>query len=84
MENFKYYGDIVDVYIPVKRNIKGQRYGFIRVATLDDVDGMIASLNQIWISSYKLRFYRAREFNAEDLINNQKSCSPKDSLNRVN
>ena len=44
---------------------------------------MIASLNQIWIGSYKLRFYRAKGFNAKDIINIQKSCSPKDSLNRV-
>ena len=59
-EIFKAYGDIIDVHIPVKRNSKGQRFGFICFLPIDDLNSLLLSLNQIWIGSFKLRFYIAR------------------------
>ncbi|XVF59234.1 hypothetical protein PTKIN_Ptkin07bG0259600 [Pterospermum kingtungense] len=59
-EIFKNYRDIDDVFIPAKRNIRGQRFGIICYRNMNDVEGLIDSLNKIWIGSYKLRFYIAR------------------------
>ncbi|XVF66422.1 hypothetical protein PTKIN_Ptkin10aG0034200 [Pterospermum kingtungense] len=53
---FKKYGEILDVHIPAKKNVWGQRYGFVCFTNLKDVTSLIKSLNQIWIGSYKLRF----------------------------
>ncbi|XVF61205.1 hypothetical protein PTKIN_Ptkin08bG0111400 [Pterospermum kingtungense] len=59
-EIFKSYGDIVDVFIPTKRNFRRQRFGFIRFMSVEDTNCLILALNQIWIGGYKLRFYRAK------------------------
>lgn len=57
---FKMYGDIVEVYIPAKRNVREQRFGFAYFSTPTDVEGLMGSLNNIWIGSYKLRFCLAK------------------------
>lgn len=68
---FKNYGHIIDVYIPFKRNIRGQRFGFISYAFMDDATNLILSLiNKLWIGSYKLRFFIAR--NSRVVISYQK------------
>ncbi|XVF77361.1 hypothetical protein PTKIN_Ptkin14bG0036900 [Pterospermum kingtungense] len=56
-------GDVLDVYIPAKRNIRGQKYGFVCFANSENADGLIDSLNKIWIGSYKLKFFLARSSN---------------------
>ncbi|XVF82091.1 hypothetical protein PTKIN_Ptkin16aG0016200 [Pterospermum kingtungense] len=70
---FKNYGEILDVYIPAKKNIRGQKYGFVSFTNMMDVAGLIDSLNQIWIGSYKLRFSLAKSSFVQNVSHN--SCS---------
>ncbi|GLT77415.1 hypothetical protein SLA2020_490030, partial [Shorea laevis] len=52
---FQRYGRVVDVYVPMKRDKRGKRFGFVRMMGVQDVFHMEQRLNQIWIGLYKLR-----------------------------
>ncbi|GLU17751.1 hypothetical protein SLE2022_341070 [Rubroshorea leprosula] len=49
------YGKVVDVYIPTRRDRRGRRFGFARMAGAFDVKDMERRLNQIWLDSYRLK-----------------------------
>ncbi|GLT33523.1 hypothetical protein SLA2020_081050 [Shorea laevis] len=52
---FQNWGNVVDVYLPGKRDKRGKRFGFLRIKGVHEVKHMEARLNRIWIGSYKLR-----------------------------
>lgn len=55
MEGFlKVGGEVVDVYIPLKRNKSGRRFGFVRFMNNGDPEGLEKRLGNIWIGTYKL------------------------------
>ena len=51
-EVFKPYGVVDDIFIPKKRNVRGQRFGFIKFLSIVDVESLLLSLNLIWIGSF--------------------------------
>ncbi|KAL8552147.1 hypothetical protein ACS0TY_001001 [Phlomoides rotata] len=52
---FSTVGVVRDVFIPNKRNKKGQRYGFLRFGSSINRDMVEKELNNIWFGSFKLR-----------------------------
>ncbi|KAK6133348.1 hypothetical protein DH2020_032919 [Rehmannia glutinosa] len=54
-ELFQRYGKVWDVFIPNKRSRNGGRFGFVRFVGVDNAKSLEATLDQIWIGSYKLR-----------------------------
>ncbi|GKV12576.1 hypothetical protein SLEP1_g23702 [Rubroshorea leprosula] len=53
--SFRMYGKAVDVYIPSKRDKRGKRFGFVRMAGVKNEIQMERQLNMMWIGSYKLK-----------------------------
>ncbi|GKU93387.1 hypothetical protein SLEP1_g6982 [Rubroshorea leprosula] len=49
------YGKVVDVYVPEKRDRRGRRFGYARLAGIQNANRMEKQLNEIWIGTYKLR-----------------------------
>ncbi|KAJ4845646.1 hypothetical protein Tsubulata_049341 [Turnera subulata] len=49
------YGDIVDVYIPVR----GKRFGFVRCKSISDLNMLLASLNSVAVDEGTLKASRA-------------------------
>ncbi|CAH1436992.1 unnamed protein product [Lactuca virosa] len=47
-------GKLVDVYMPVRRNVKGQEYAFIKYKGVADIEAMENSLNEITVGPKKL------------------------------
>jgi hypothetical protein len=71
---FQYYGDIVEVVIPAKRDKGGRRFGFARFDQVRDVRGFEQELDKITIRRDKIsinlsRFHR---FDAELISRDRK------------
>ncbi|CAL0316838.1 unnamed protein product [Lupinus luteus] len=47
-------GNIVDVFIPSKRNRSGQRFAFVRFNNVQDERNLTLSLDNVWLGSLKL------------------------------
>lgn len=56
---FNEIAKVVDLFIPSKRNKKGERFGFVRFKENIDTGVVEESLNKIWIGSFKLRAKKA-------------------------
>ncbi|KAL4333280.1 hypothetical protein GQ457_07G008010 [Hibiscus cannabinus] len=48
-QSFDRHGEVVDVFIPRRRNRFGERFGFVRMATRAAVDRVIERLNGFWL-----------------------------------
>ncbi|GLU06855.1 hypothetical protein SLE2022_238450 [Rubroshorea leprosula] len=58
---FQLYGKVVDVFIPSKRDKRGKRFGFVRMAGVKNEFQMEGQLNTMWIGSYKIKVRIADE-----------------------
>ncbi|GLT76721.1 hypothetical protein SLA2020_483640 [Shorea laevis] len=54
-QRFRVYGRVVDVFLPARRDKWGKRFGFVRMAGVQEIPNMERRLNEIWFNSYKLR-----------------------------
>ncbi|GKV21745.1 hypothetical protein SLEP1_g31697 [Rubroshorea leprosula] len=59
------FGKVADVYIPERRDRRGRRFGFVRMAEVSDVRDMERKLNQIWLGSYRLKVKLAKNMKSE-------------------
>lgn len=57
---FEAVGRVEDLFIPAKRDRRGNRFGFVRFNLGGGVDSKLESLNRIWIGSYVLRAFIPR------------------------
>ncbi|KAL4378069.1 hypothetical protein GQ457_02G028390 [Hibiscus cannabinus] len=48
-QSFDRHGEVVDVFIPRRRNRFGERFGFVRMATRAAADQVIERLNGFWL-----------------------------------
>ncbi|KAL4353484.1 hypothetical protein GQ457_06G014730 [Hibiscus cannabinus] len=48
-QSFDRHGEVVDVFIPRRRNRFGERFGFVRMATRAAADRVIERLNGFWL-----------------------------------
>ncbi|KAH1115510.1 hypothetical protein J1N35_008888 [Gossypium stocksii] len=53
---FRFHGNVVDAFIPAKRSMEGNRFGFVRFAKLVDaqraisrLDGFVILGKKIWV-----------------------------------
>lgn len=46
---------MVDFYIPSKTDKSGGKFGFVRYKKPHSLSGLLKNLDDIWISSYKIR-----------------------------
>lgn len=53
-EKFQSFGDIDDVFIPSKRDIRGMHYGFVRFFEVKYEDNLALKLSNIIIRSRKI------------------------------
>nr|GEY33650.1 RNA-directed DNA polymerase, eukaryota, nucleotide-binding alpha-beta plait domain protein [Tanacetum cinerariifolium] len=58
------YGQVVDVYIPLKKSKAGKKIAFVRFLKVDNLDRLIDNMCTIWIGRFHLhanqvRFQRA-------------------------
>lgn len=59
-KRFSDIGRVRDIFIPRKRDERGQRYGFVRFGTDVESSRIEEDLNKIWFASFKLRANRAK------------------------
>jgi hypothetical protein len=53
---FVAFGSIGDLFIPVNKNTHlGQRFGFVRLRGVLEVDGLLNKLQDIWLRGYNLK-----------------------------
>ncbi|KAE8718366.1 hypothetical protein F3Y22_tig00110015pilonHSYRG00250 [Hibiscus syriacus] len=57
---FGSHGQVIDAFIPKKRNSKGFRFGFIRFATIEEARTSISKMNGNHIYGNKIRVYLAK------------------------
>ncbi|KAL4342616.1 hypothetical protein GQ457_08G035060 [Hibiscus cannabinus] len=57
---FSYHGDVLDAYIPSKRSKEGQRFGFIRYASMEDAMRAQERLDGFPLYGYRVRVHLAR------------------------
>nr|GEX67401.1 nucleotide-binding alpha-beta plait domain-containing protein [Tanacetum cinerariifolium] len=62
----KQYGHVVDSFIPSKRAKDGNRFGFVRLINVFNVERLVNNLCTIWVGRLKLNANVAR-FNRENL-----------------
>ncbi|XP_057999223.1 disease resistance protein RGA2-like [Hevea brasiliensis] len=53
-KSFSKFGDIIEIFVPQKLSWISRRFGFARVRTMAYLQTLLADLNKIWFSSYKL------------------------------
>lgn len=51
---FAKWGEVVDIFIPNKRNKDGRRFGFVRMARVEDPAGLARRIDQMFIGDMKL------------------------------
>ncbi|MCI31071.1 hypothetical protein A2U01_0052282, partial [Trifolium medium] len=49
------FGRVGEVYIPLKVDKQGRRFGFVKFRDVVDAIELLRSLSNIWIGSFKLR-----------------------------
>ncbi|XP_022007510.1 uncharacterized protein LOC110906724 [Helianthus annuus] len=49
------YGNITDVFLPFKRDLKGKRFAFVRFNKYRDLVKLVQALNNIWIGDRKVK-----------------------------
>ncbi|KAJ4843909.1 hypothetical protein Tsubulata_034434 [Turnera subulata] len=55
------YGEVIDVYVPGKRNIARKRFGFVRFRGIRDTQRLLADVNRVQGDDWVLRANIARE-----------------------
>ncbi|MCH80228.1 RNA-binding protein 25-like [Trifolium medium] len=63
---------VEDVYIPLKLDRKGKRFGFVRFWDVQNVEQILEKLEDIWFDYYKLRANIAKHLRGEDQSNKGK------------
>ncbi|GJS73537.1 RNA-directed DNA polymerase, eukaryota [Tanacetum coccineum] len=48
------YGNVIDVYIPIKKSKAGKKFTFVRFIRVDNLDQLIRNLCTIWIGRLRL------------------------------
>jgi hypothetical protein len=57
---FAKHGRIGEVYIPNKRDKRGNRFGFVRFKEVKDIESLSSRLEDVWVRMYKLRINLSR------------------------
>ncbi|MBA0614319.1 hypothetical protein Godav_014626, partial [Gossypium davidsonii] len=57
---FRYHGEVIDAFIPAKKNKSGRRFGFVRFDKMGDARKDINRLNGFVILGYKISVYMTR------------------------
>lgn len=52
--------EVTDLYVPFKKDLAGQRFGFARFSPGRDVESLVEEANNIWIESFKIRAFKPR------------------------
>ncbi|XVF15686.1 hypothetical protein REPUB_Repub09cG0176600 [Reevesia pubescens] len=60
---FDFHGKVVDVFILKKRSNRGQKFGFVRFASLSEAKTTARSLNGVWLLDHRIKVNFSR-FNA--------------------
>ncbi|PPD89730.1 hypothetical protein GOBAR_DD13332 [Gossypium barbadense] len=79
---FSYHGNVLDAFIPVKRNKDGKRFGFVRFAKIEDaqrtivrLDGFVLLGKKIWVKM--ARFSSNRTMNDWGTLEGKELNNPK-------
>ncbi|GLT49851.1 hypothetical protein SLA2020_233790 [Shorea laevis] len=59
------FGKVADVYIPIRRDRRDRRFGFVRMLNISNVKDMERKLNQIMLDSYYLKVKLAENMKRE-------------------
>ncbi|GKV39565.1 hypothetical protein SLEP1_g47323 [Rubroshorea leprosula] len=81
--DFAKYGKVVDVFVPRKRDKWGKRFGFVRMAGVQNEDQMEKWLNEIWIGYYKMRVKIANKIQNQGARNKKASTAAKVKWTKV-
>ncbi|TYI05915.1 hypothetical protein ES332_A10G121900v1 [Gossypium tomentosum] len=57
---FRFYGNVLDAFIPVKRSMEGKRFGFVRFANMEDAQRAILRLGGFVLLGKKIGVKMAR------------------------
>ncbi|XVF38883.1 hypothetical protein REPUB_Repub20aG0141200 [Reevesia pubescens] len=63
---FENHGNVVDVFIPRKRNVRGKRFGFVRFAGRNEAVRAVTALNGAWLLDSRLGVNAARFNNTQE------------------
>lgn len=53
-EKFQRFGEVDEVIIPTKKDIRGRRYGFVRFFGVNDAKMLVTKLDNIFMGKQKL------------------------------
>ncbi|KAL6569586.1 hypothetical protein OROMI_014100 [Orobanche minor] len=56
-DRFAEVGKVEDLYLPKKRDVRGFRFGFVRLSKGGSTEDMLRDLNRIWIGSFIIRAF---------------------------
>ncbi|MCI13704.1 RNA-binding protein 25-like, partial [Trifolium medium] len=52
---FAKHGRVGEVYIPQKRDKRGNRFGFVKFKEVKNLEALSGRLEDVWLGSYKIR-----------------------------
>ncbi|XP_058755351.1 uncharacterized protein LOC131628537 [Vicia villosa] len=73
---FKEMGVIQEIFIPLKRDWRGQRFGFVRFVNVADEKYLETKMDNVWLDGTKLSANISR-IKRKDLRNNNNPANPK-------
>lgn len=79
-ETFKTIARVVDIYVARRRLRNGQRFGFVRFEATSNLELLLRKSNEIWMGSYKLRCFKARQRMQFDVGHNYNRSSNQNLL----
>ncbi|MCI37318.1 RNA recognition motif, partial [Trifolium medium] len=54
-KGFEVCGILEDVFVPKKRNMSGEPYGFVRFSNVKDVNKLLKALNAVCFGQFRIR-----------------------------
>ncbi|GAU33269.1 hypothetical protein TSUD_279430 [Trifolium subterraneum] len=66
-KGFEVCGILEDVYVPNRRNRRGEPFGFVKFSNVRDVTKLLDALNNVWFGHFRVRA-RIASFDRKDLV----------------
>ncbi|MCH95090.1 hypothetical protein A2U01_0016063, partial [Trifolium medium] len=82
-KGFEVCGMLEDVFVPKKRNKRGEPFGFVKFSNVRDVTKLLSALNNVHFGHYRVRA-RVASFNRNDMMAGQRLETERFGLTKGN
>lgn len=73
---FHRFGKVEEVYVPLRCDRLGKRFGFVKFQEVSDVEEMESRLREVWLGDTRLKVNAARFGREETLLQNWENIAP--------